>query len=163
MSKFWQYQSKAEPLFEDITIDKWFGQSPELIRPNRFRVAVFAAALFFVSVVVPSVPPVDAWCQRLSEPVRIVKRAVSAEIAFTEVITPPAAPDFSWYKELSQPISLRFRQYYYSTAGFRTELGVAITSSLFDVEGREVLLEVSGRQTGFKAEGRQMAFGSGNR
>jgi hypothetical protein len=103
--KLWQYQSLAEPISQEserITPDKWFSQNPELIRPKRFRTAVFAASLFFVAIVAPVVPTVDAWQQPLSEPVRIVKN--HTYITDIQLIVPPVPSLNTWYQQLSEPV-----------------------------------------------------------
>lgn len=107
MPKLWQYQVTAEPVSqesENITLDKWFSQSPEPIRPSKFKTAVFAAALFFVGVVLPAAPTVDAWYQRLSEPVRLTKSYAYITETQLVVVVAPTPPDFGWYQQTSEPV-----------------------------------------------------------
>lgn len=117
MNFLWQYQALAEPIStepEVTTPDKWFSQSPEPIRPSRFQAAVFAASFFFVAVVAPAVPTVDAWQQPLSEPVPIVQS--HAYITETQFIAPPVPSLDTWYRQLSEPVRV-IENHNYITVG----------------------------------------------
>ena len=113
----WQYQAKAQPIIspvpETVTMDKWNMDRPNQIAGKKFITAVFAASLFFVSVV--SAPSetitIDKWDSGQSRPrFEIIKKQYSYPSSFLDPL--PLVSGESWYDQEKPPIYDRERTQY---------------------------------------------------
>lgn len=108
MNRLWQYQSKAEPVLEQITLDKWYQRPSEPTRVSRFVSSVFAASLFFVSLVTPTEAiTVDKWHPQAAD---VVKSELSlkyiTETSFIDIQEELITLD-EWFREITQPVRKR--------------------------------------------------------
>ena len=122
--KRWQYQIKADVVFieEGITLDKWFTQVSEPIKPAGNHNHITVGFFDFSGLSWPEQVLLDKWFVKTSEPVLPKFRSYyypfldfRTELAIAaETITVD-----KWFNPLSEPVLPRFKPYYYPNGDFR--------------------------------------------
>src|SRR3990167_532392 len=111
MSNYYFYQYPIETKVystegERITPDKWGPNEPHVVRPPRFRKAVFAVSLFFVATATIPAPAMDSWVQPTNEPIfDIQRRQDSYPASFWIQYQTLEIPTVDrWVRPLSEPL-----------------------------------------------------------
>lgn len=138
MTERLQYQALAEPInqaAENVRVDKWKPEIPDPVRTSPFKVAVFAASLFFLDIASVEAVTVDKWYQPASEPVRVEERLND----YTQYAIDPVVLTQSenilvteWYKQPSEPVQVKKRLHDYTQYTIDPLQLVAIEATALD-------------------------------